>query len=128
MADSTDNTTLTAKQYNAIGALLAEPTVRSAAAVAGISERTMYNWLKLPAFAAEYRLARREATTQAIARLQSVSGQAATELLRLGLNARSEAVRLGAVSKVLELAIKSVELEDLAQRLDELERKYAQRH
>lgn len=125
MTDSTDNTALTAKQYNAIAALLAEPTVRSAAAVAGISERTMYNWLKLPAFAAEYRLARREATTQAIARLQSVSGQAATELLRLGLNARSEAVRLGAVAKVLELAIKSVEVEDLAVRLDALEEKYA---
>lgn len=127
MADSTDSTTLTTRQYNAIGALLAESTVRSAAAVAGISERTMYNWLKLPSFAAEYRAARREATTQAIARLQSVSGQAATELLRLGLNARSEAVRLGAVAKVLDIAIKSVELEDLAARLEALEARYAEK-
>ncbi len=124
MADIPQHDALSAKQYNAIAALLAEPTVRQACEIANVPERTMYRWLKDAAFVEEYRTARREATSQAIARLQSVSGQAATELLRLGLNARSEAVRLGAVGKILDLALKSVELEDLAARLADLEDRF----
>jgi hypothetical protein len=127
MADSGKLPTLTARQYNLIGALLTEATVRKAAEKAAVPERTAFLWLKDPIFVAEYRLARREATSQAIARLQQFSALLAGELVRLATSARSEAVRLGAVSKGLDLAIKSVELDDLAARLDALEAKYAER-
>lgn len=126
MADDTEQNALTARQYNAIAALLSEPSVRKACEVANIPERTVYKWLKTPLFVAEYRAARREALQQAVAQLQQFSGAMARELLRLGLNARSEAVRLGAVSKGLELAFKVVELEDLEARLRALEERYAQ--
>jgi hypothetical protein len=127
MADKTTITALTVKQHNAIAALMVQPTVRKAAEVAEVPERTLYKWLKSPLFVEEYRAARREATSQAIARLQQVSGAAVSELLRLATQARSEAVRLGAVCKILDLAIKSVELDDLAARLTALEERYAEK-
>lgn len=126
MADLTDQNALSARQYNAIAALLSEASVRKACEKAGIPERTVYKWLKDRAFVEEYRIARREATSQAIARLQQFSAALAGELLRLATQARSEAVRLGAASKGLDLAIRSVELEDLEARLAALEERYAQ--
>jgi tryptophan 2,3-dioxygenase len=127
MADLTDNTVLTARQYNAIAALLSEPTVRKAAEVAKVSERTMYNWLKLRTFATEYRSARREATMQATARAQQYSGSMVGILVGIaGDSKKPPAARIAAASKVLDIAIKSVELEDLEARLQALEEKYAQ--
>jgi hypothetical protein len=125
MADDTTTAVLTVKQYNAISELMLKGNVRQAAEAAGVGERTLWRWLKEPLFIDEYRLARREATNQAIARVQQVSGAAVSELLRLAIKARSEAVRLGACAKILDLAIKSVELEDIAARLAALEAAYA---
>lgn len=126
MADLTDITGLTVRQYNAIAALLSEPTVRKACEVCHIPERTMYNWLKLPAFAAEYRTARREATMQATARSQQESGAMVTVLVTIARDEKKPPVaRIAAASKVLDIAIKSVELEDLAVRLAALEERYA---
>ncbi len=121
MADSEQNGLLTARQYNAISALMTEPTVRKACEVSHTPERTMYKWLKDKPFVGEYRAARREAVTQAIARLQSASGAAVGVLLRLMVNARSEAVKLGAASKIIDTAIESVTLEDLMLRIQALE-------
>lgn len=126
MADVTDTTVLTAKHYNAIAALLSEPTVRKAAEVAKVPERTLYTWLKRPAFAAEYRAARREATAQAQARAQQYSSSMVGVLVSIAADTRkSAAARTTAASKVIDIAIKSVELDDLAARLDALEAKYA---
>jgi hypothetical protein len=127
MADTLTSETLTPAQHKAVSALLSEPSVRKAAEVAGVKERTVYHWLKTPAFADEYRSARREATQQAIARLQQYSGHAAATLVALMASGNPAAVRLAAASKVLDLAIKSVELEDLSARLEALEKAHAQK-
>lgn len=125
MADLTDNATLSPKQYNAIAALLSEPTVRKAAEVAKVPERTLYNWLKIPAFAAEYRAARREAVSQAIARTQQHSSAMVSVLIGIAADSKKPAAaRIAAASKALDIAIKSVELEDLAVRLAALEERY----
>ena len=117
--------TLSPAQHKALTALLSEPTIRKAAEVAGCKERTIYHWLKQPPFALAYREARREATSQAIARLQQFSGHAAGTLVQLMAPANPAAVRLAAASKVLELAMKSVEIDDLTARLEALENLYA---
>jgi hypothetical protein len=128
MADSTTLEKLTAKQHNAIGALLTQPNVRSAAEAAGVPERTLFAWLRQPAFAEEYRLARRESTNQAVARLQSASSAAVSVLLKVLANETTKpTVRVSAARCVLELAIKAVELDDLAARLEALERAYEQK-
>src|SRR5689334_22596427 len=119
MADDTTALALSAKQYNAISALMTQPSVRKALEECGVPERTMYKWLKSPLFVAEYRQARREATQQAIARLQQVSGAAVSVLVQL-MATSTPAVKLGAAKTILEMAIRVVELEDLEARLQAL--------
>lgn len=125
MAELTDSSSLTVKQHNLIAALLIEASVRKACEVTGVKERTAYHWLKQECFRREYMLARRESVAQAVARTQQASSAAVGVLVRLMANARSEAVKLGAATKILDIAIKSVELDDLAARLAALEQRYA---
>ena len=115
---------MTAKQHKALAALLSEPTIAGAAEKVGIGERTLYTWLGEPAFGDAYRAARREAVGQAIARLQQVSSEAVT-VLETVMNDEDEkgATRVSAAKTVLETAIKAVELEDLAARIEALEQR-----
>ena len=113
---------ITAKQEKAITALLTEISVVAAADKCGISLRTMFLWLKEPQFSETYRNARRDATSQAIARLQQNSSDAVTVLVDIMKDATApKTIRVTAASKVLDIAIKSVEIDELAARLDALE-------
>lgn len=124
MSDSADK--LTSKQHKGIAALMSSPTIATAAAAIGIEERSIYRWLNEPHFAEAYRVARREATAQAVARLQQYSGAAVQVLVDLMEKESTHAsVRLAAASKVLDLAIRAVEIEDMAERLAALEAAYA---
>lgn len=122
-----DADNLTAKQHKALSALLTEPTIKAAAEKVGIGERTLHAWLKEDAaFAEAYRAARRDAVGQAIARLQQASAAAVAVLCQLMADRTKPAsVRLAAASKVLDLSIRAVELEDITQRLEALEHAYA---
>src|SRR5688572_2498466 len=111
---------LTRKQDLAIGALLSEQTLASAAESIGVSEVTLRRWLKLPEFLAAYRAARREVVEKAVAQLQQSSWAASTTLLKL-LGAQSEGVRLRAAVAILEHANKGLELIDFEERLEALE-------
>ena len=112
---------LTRKQEQAIAALLSEATVASAAEKAGVSEVTIYRWLKIPDFISAYREARREVVEKAIAQLQQSSWAASTTLIRL-LGSGSDSVRLRAAQTILDQANKGVELLDFEERLAALER------
>ena len=112
---------LTRKQEQAIAALLSEATVGAAAEKAAVSEVTLYRWLKLPDFRADYREARREGVEKAIAQLQQSSWAAATTLIRL-LASGSDSVRLRAAQSILDQANKGLELLDFEERLAALER------
>ena len=61
----------TRQREKAICGLLQQPTITQAAVYAGVSEGTLYRWLrKDAAFQAAYAEARRECVRQATARLQ----------------------------------------------------------
>lgn len=124
MADVADK--LSAKQHKAISALMSTVTLAKAAESAGVGERTLYTWLEEPAFDAAYRAARREAVQIATARLQQASGAAVAVLCQLMVNG-TQSIKLSAAKTVLELAIKSVELEDIAARLEALEKAHEQK-
>ena len=113
---------LTPQQQKACLALLTEPTISAAAQAAGVGERTLYRWLDDPTFATAYRAARRQAVSQAIARLQQLSSGAVAVLAQVAAdkNARASS-RVAAATKILEVAIKAVELEDLEARISVLE-------
>jgi Helix-turn-helix of insertion element transposase len=113
---------LTAKQTRALLALLEHPTLRDAAAAVGIGETTLWRWSQEPEFKTAYMSARREAVKQSIAHLQSATGEAVTCLRDvMKSTSASDAAKVSAARAVLEMAMKSVELEDLAERVKQLE-------
>jgi AcrR family transcriptional regulator len=120
---TTEQPNLTPKQELLIAALLSSATIQDAAKAAGVSEATAHRWLRNAAgFDAAYRQSRRAAVGQATARLQQVSGAAVSVLVQVMANKTTPAsVRVAAASKVLDFAIKAVELEDLDARLLALE-------
>src|ERR687885_1177622 len=125
---ATVDTKLTPKQDALIAALLTSPTIQDAAKAVGVSETTAHRWLRTDeAFTAAYLKARRAAVGQAIARLQQLSSGAVAVLGQVAADKQAPAsARVAAASKILDTAIKAVELEDLEARIAALEQQYAQ--
>lgn len=61
------------KMEEAIADLLSRPSIEDAARVIGVQPKTLRRWMREPEFQAAYLLARREAVSQAQARLQQGS-------------------------------------------------------
>ncbi len=110
------------KQEQAVAALISCGSIAEAAQVAGIGERTLYTWLNDKESAEQYRTARREVVGQALAQLQRVSSLAVTTLSEIMADREAPAgSRVNASKAVLDLALKAVELEDILDRLENLE-------
>ena len=101
------------KQEALIAALLTEPTYAKAAAKTGISESTVYKWLRQPAFREAYRRARREIIENAIGRLQAATGQAVDTLLHVAAHARRDSDRTRAAVALISHAMRGLEDADL---------------
>jgi hypothetical protein len=112
---------LTPKQEQAITALLEQPTVVDAAAAVGVNERTLRRWLKEPAFQTAYRGARRALVEGAVARLQRGLDKAAETLTR-NLTCGSPPAEIAAARQMFEQAYKGVEVFDLAEQVEQLQR------
>jgi hypothetical protein len=111
------------KMEPAIAALLTRPNIEDAARVAGVGEKTLRRWLQEPVFRAAYRKARRDVVGQTTARLQQATGAAGAIVLKLMTDVNVPAsVRLRAAECVLDRATKSLELDDMEDRISELER------
>jgi hypothetical protein len=109
-------------------ALLTAPTLTEAALQAGISEPTLRRWLQRDNFQTAYREARRALMSQAMARLQQVTGTAITTLEAIMGDAEAtSSSRVSAARAVLELAVKVAELDDLEARVTALEAALQQR-
>jgi hypothetical protein len=104
-----------------IAALLTQPTHAAAAAAAGVSEATVQRWLRDPAFAAAYRLARRSVVETAIGQLQQATADA-VHALRRNLTCGVPAVEVRAAVAVLDQAVNGVLVIDFEARVEELER------
>lgn len=127
MADPAMFDSLKESQHKALAALMSESTIAKAAQASGVSERTLYRWLGDPAFSGAYRSARRAAVELAMSRLQRSAAAAADVLVELASDRTTAApVRLGAAREVLDLALRSLEHDDLEARLAALEAAHAQ--
>ncbi len=110
------------KKELALSALLTESTLQNAAKIAGVSEVTLYRWLKDKDFSEAYRELRREAVEQAKTRLQQISCKAVETLKSIMEDNKTPAtVRVSAAKSILEMAFKAVELDDINRRIEELE-------
>ena len=114
---------LTSKQEQSIVALLSNRGVEEAARACNTPTRTLFRWLKEPAFQAAYRTAKKAAFGQAIARLHHLSSAAVSTLGKVMLDpATPPATKVRASDSILNHTIKAMETEDIEARLAELER------
>ena len=111
---------LSARQQQALRALLEHPTIAAAAENCNLSERTLHRYLQDPDFGAVYREERRHLTDEVIAALQK-SGTSAVAALRNALSNENAAVRVRAARAVLQYLFVGVELADLEERIKVLE-------
>jgi transposase-like protein len=120
MSHLTDN--LSPQQSKAIMALLTASSIAQAADEVGVTPKTLFKWLADPTFDAAYKAAKREAVGQAIARLQQLSGAAVMVLAQIMVDkGKPASSRVAAASKILDTALKVVELEEIEARLSALE-------
>jgi hypothetical protein len=111
------------KHEEAIAALLKTTTVRAAADMAGVGERTLRRWLTRPAFQAEYRRARRELIQGAIHVLLRSTETATHTLVTIMQDAEQPATaRVAAARTVLQTVMHALKEDDLEIRLTEVER------
>jgi hypothetical protein len=95
---------LSRHQEATIAALLTESTHADAAAEAGIGEATLRRWLRLPAFQAAYRQARRELVKAAVGRIQAATGTAVDTLLAVAESGKKDSDRVRAAIALLDRA------------------------
>ncbi|MBK7405818.1 MAG: hypothetical protein IPJ41_14670 [Phycisphaerales bacterium] len=113
---------LTVRQEKGVIALINETTVAAASRASGIAERTLHTWMKDPKFAKAYRRARREAFSLSIAMTQRYSAMAVNNLAKIMNDPASHnTARVTAAVALLRYGRESIELDDLAARVDQLE-------
>ena len=116
--------TLSAAQERALLALLSERTVEDAATASKVGRRTLWRWLREPVFSGAYRTLRAEAVSVAVGRLQQASAKAVDALTNALEDSNAPAaVKVTAATKILDLALRGCEIEELKRRIAELEQR-----
>ena len=117
---------LTNRQILAINQIIASPTLEEARVRAKISKGTLYAWLKDGPFKAELKRQRDEVIQEALNCLKGGLARAVDELLTL-LASQNPNLRYRACRDVIEYALKSIELEEIDERLSKVEAALAKR-
>lgn len=112
---------LNIRQDRFLKALLEAPSIEKACELAGINKTTGYKYLKDEKFLMEYRKLRREAMQQVTARLQKTSEEA-VNVLRDVMHDKeaSPSARVQSAKNILEIAYRSIELDDIQERIESL--------
>ena len=110
------------RQENAITVLLREPTLKRAATLIGVHERTLSRWLGDPTFKRAYHAARRDAFGHAIGLTQHYAPLAVNTLAKVMNDPQTPpGVKVAAAMGLLRFGRDGIELDDLAQRVEALE-------
>lgn len=113
---------LTKNQLKVIPLVLESKTITEGMKKARISKTTFYEWLKNPDFKAEFVRQRQEIIDLALHELKTSTSEA-VKVLRELLKAEGESVRLRTAQAILDNVFKSIELENIEKRLEDLERR-----
>lgn len=112
---------LNIRQDRFLKALLETATIEVACKMAGINKTTGYKYLKDATFLAEYRKIRREAMQQVTAQLQKKSEEAVAVLSEVMNDKEAPyASRVSSAKNVLDVAYRSIELDDQQEEIDRL--------
>ena len=113
---------MTPKMERALAALLLHPTQKAAAEAAGISDRTLRNYLATPEFQQAYQSAIADLISQATKQAQKNLSPAISVLREiLEDKEQAAATRISACRSTLEYGLRLTETTDILQQLRELE-------
>ncbi|HEX9059836.1 MAG TPA: hypothetical protein VF941_06630 [Clostridia bacterium] len=111
------------KKELALSALLTERTVQAAAKIAGVSESSLWRWLREDDFQKEFKALKREVVAISVTKLQKSSATAVETLESIMEDTESPAgARVSEARTVLEMTLKVTELEQVISRLEALEK------
>ena len=116
MATFTDS-----RRARALAALMTSATVKSAAALSGVGERTLHRWLRDPDFAAQLAQVETELVDAAARRLLSLTSEAIRSLAQLSAGAEDDGVRLRTAVAILDQAARWRESVSIERRISFLE-------
>ena len=121
-----ENEKLTNRQLLAITQIIASSTLEEARRKARISKGTLYAWLKDEAFKIELKRQRDEIIKEALASLKNAMTKAVKELVKL-INSSKPELRRWVCKDIIDYALKSIELEDIEDRLNKIEQAILER-
>jgi len=117
---------LTPLQDKAVEAILQQPTLARAATAVGVHERTLRRWMEEPLFRDAVQAARRAAFGQAMGLVQWYASVAVAALVKVVNDPTAPAnCRVTAAAVLLRVGREGIELDDLARRVEWLERSFA---
>lgn len=117
-------TKLPRKRQLAVASLIQCSTIKEAAEAVGIGEATLHRWLTNSEFQKEYRNAKKIIVDEAITNIQKASRESVTVLREIMLDLdKPPNVRVIAARAILDIAVKSIESENLMTRIDALEKR-----
>jgi hypothetical protein len=112
---------LTARQRRAIPLVLSARNIEEGCRTAKITTQTWYTWLREEGFKAEVDRQREVVISEALDRLKAAVNEAVERLTAL-MGAEEKNIRLRACERVLEYFLKTKEIEEIEQRVCELEK------
>lgn len=120
---------MTARQQKALAALLATPSKEAAAKAAGISTRSLRDYLADPEFQAEYKKAFGNMVEEATRQAQQALAPALSTLREIVEDKGEDAnARISAARAILSNGMKLIETTDILDRLTELEAAMEDKH
>lgn len=117
---STEENELSPKQHQLIAALVAGNDIKTSAKAIGIAERTAHTWLKQSTFKKAYQEAKQAIFDETLEGLRECTTEAISTLKR-NLTAEEPAVQVRAAHILLTQSIQVHKIEQLEQRIAELE-------
>ncbi|UDM74060.1 phage replication protein [Vagococcus fluvialis] len=115
---------LNQRQEKFLKALFETDTIEKACALAGINKNTGFKYMKDEIFIKEYRAIRRELMQQVTSKLQKASDEA-VEVLKDVMHDKENSTpssRVQAAKNILDVAYRSIEIDDTQERLEGLEK------
>ena len=118
-----DSSKMSLNQEKVIAGLLSQPTIALAAGKSGVSEATIYRWLREDVhFKDAYQAARKEVVSHAIVQAQKSANNAVNCLISVMNDPEAPAsARVTASRVTLDFALRGLEVEDLDARIGVLE-------
>lgn len=107
-------------QTKALIALLETTSIVEASVKSGLSQETLYRYLRDKDFQKEFREARRATVDNAVSALQQATSEA-VGTLRRNLSCGSAPVEVRSAQIILEMSFKGIEMADILERLEALE-------